>query len=327
MATIKRGLLLLTASAVALILAEVVVRVGGLAPEVAFLSVGRFQLSEDPRIGYEPIPDFDYQGDDLFYYEFRGGSNRAGFRGPDPSPDPEYRVVALGDSITMGLRIEDDAELYTHHLAQALDVEVLNFGVSGYNTPQEVATLETRALHLQPDLVLLQYCLNDRQQMNGGIVKRLQEAEAASVVDTNQLGRSALSKSELWLFLRFAVFREGLQVERGERRRALEELAKDGVEEGFHELARLGAEHGFAVLVVVFPRLLGESEAEHREYATLQGYADDAGLEFLLLDDAMELCRQEQGEIALDYLHPNAAGHRCAAEAIAPRIAELRRAP
>src|SRR5262249_1845763 len=40
-------------------------------------------------------------------------------------------------------------------------VEALNFGVPGYNTPQEVAVFRTKAAAFQPDIVILTYCMND----------------------------------------------------------------------------------------------------------------------------------------------------------------------
>ena len=62
---------------VALALAELLVRALGLAPEVAFLEAGRFRLSDNPRIGYEPIAT--------------GSTNSLGFR------DREREVAAAAD--------------------------------------------------------------------------------------------------------------------------------------------------------------------------------------------------------------------------------------
>ena len=64
--------------------------------------------------------------------------------------------------------IERTAEAFPAQLEQLLKqqgvaAEVLSFAVSGYNTRQEVATLAGRGLAFHPDLVLLAYCLNDRQ--------------------------------------------------------------------------------------------------------------------------------------------------------------------
>jgi hypothetical protein len=45
-------------------------------------------------------------------------------------------------------------------------VKVLNFGVPGYNTAQELEVFQSRVLRFEPKLVILQYCLNDTHVCN-----------------------------------------------------------------------------------------------------------------------------------------------------------------
>lgn len=70
------------------------------------------------------------------------------------------RVAVLGDSYTWGVGAAD-GERFTE-VMEAVDpgLEVLNFGVSGYGTVQESLVLD-RALALQPDLVLVAFCLGN----------------------------------------------------------------------------------------------------------------------------------------------------------------------
>jgi len=93
--------------------------------------------------------------------------NSHGFRGPEPkaASSSRYRILILGDSIVFGYRLSYEAT-FIYKLQRLLDsagnnFEVLNFGVSGYDTLQEVALLYHRGLSFQPDLVVLNYCLND----------------------------------------------------------------------------------------------------------------------------------------------------------------------
>ena len=51
------------------------------------------------------------------------------------------RVLALGDSFTWGYGVEED-ETYCKLLSQSLDIEVLNLGVSGFGTGQELLLLQ-----------------------------------------------------------------------------------------------------------------------------------------------------------------------------------------
>ena len=93
--------------------------------------------------------------------------NPAGFRDRDHAldkPDPVYRIAVLGDEYaeaapvalrdTWWWRLE--AELQRCDFRPGKLVEVLNFGVAGYSTAQELVLLETRVMRYAPDLVLLE---------------------------------------------------------------------------------------------------------------------------------------------------------------------------
>jgi lysophospholipase L1-like esterase len=85
----------------------------------------------------------------------------------DPKPVDVLRILALGDSVTFGwgLRGEDT---YPSQLASLLATlrpnrrfEVINAGVSGYGTWQQVLWLRETGSDLQPDVVVVQVHLND----------------------------------------------------------------------------------------------------------------------------------------------------------------------
>ena len=98
------------------------------------------------------------------------GSNSFGFRGPEVSQQKgpgTFRILMLGDSITYGNSV-DWNQTFAYFLQQRLTgsepdvhVEVLNLGVSGYNSRQELATLRDLGLRFSPDLIVLNICLND----------------------------------------------------------------------------------------------------------------------------------------------------------------------
>lgn len=102
--------------------------------------------------------------------DFRHGftTNSQGFRGQAEyaqlKPLGVYRVIALGDSVTLGHGVEDH-ETFSAVLQQELghnrQVEVINMGVSGFGTAEELIQLEQVGLAYQPDLVLLTYFPND----------------------------------------------------------------------------------------------------------------------------------------------------------------------
>lgn len=320
----KKLTLSLLAVLFALAAAEAVVRLAGAAPELGLIRKGRFQLSKNPRIGYEPVPDLRYHGDDLAFYDYQGGSNRLGYRDVDhavaKSPGV-FRIVVLGDSIAAGFGVAKSADLFSSRLEQLLrtagkPVEVLNFAVSGYDTRQEVETLRAKALAFQPDLVLLAYSLNDRERADGDILATLQAARRGGI---GSGANPVLMQSALYRLLHYRlqkpiVFTAGSLP------------SEDTVAESFGELAALSRQHGFRVLVAVFPRFGKHLNRFPRQHEFVRGLAEANGFELLDLRATFRRCRAAAPEvpIATDTWHPSAYGHGCAAEAMAEALREMR---
>ncbi|HEX2224484.1 MAG TPA: SGNH/GDSL hydrolase family protein, partial [Thermoanaerobaculia bacterium] len=171
---LPKALAVLCGTLFALAIGEGVVRLAGAAPEVAEVQHGRLRLSANPRLLFEPVPALEYDGPPSSAYEYRGISNSLGYRDRERSlakPPGVYRIVVIGDSIAAGYQVERTEDVFPALLEAALreegrgagGIEVLNFGVTGYNTAQEVETLRSRALRFDPDLVILAYCHNDRR--------------------------------------------------------------------------------------------------------------------------------------------------------------------
>jgi hypothetical protein len=100
--------------------------------------------------------------------------NSLGFRGPDyaiPTPEGTFRILALGDSYTLGAGVyEQDtfaARLEARLNAGAgarggpLRFEVVNAGVSGYSTRDERVSYERYTSAYEPQLVLIAMVFND----------------------------------------------------------------------------------------------------------------------------------------------------------------------
>jgi hypothetical protein len=113
--------------------------------------------STNPRLIYELNPSYP-------------GINSLGMRQAviDLSTLHDRFVIAvIGDSHTFSLRSVNGAYAFParleHHLNAPAEnkVTVLNLGVPGYNMVQELEVLQAKALQFRPDLVILQYCIND----------------------------------------------------------------------------------------------------------------------------------------------------------------------
>lgn len=127
-----------------------------------------YRRSADPELVYEPRPK------SVVEMEYGpAGFNSAGMR-----DDREYqqqpagstpRIALLGDSLVWGEFLSLDSSL-GRQLEGTLapgEQEVLNFGVSGYDTAQEARWYEKAVRPYQPEVLVLVYCMNDMMIMSG----------------------------------------------------------------------------------------------------------------------------------------------------------------
>ncbi len=98
-------------------------------------------------------------------------TNNVGFKGEPLSilkPAGEYRVFLVGGSTIECLGIGDDESIghllqvaLADHAPSGLDVRVYNAGKSGDRSPDHIAILTQRIVHLQPDVVMVFAGVND----------------------------------------------------------------------------------------------------------------------------------------------------------------------
>jgi hypothetical protein len=154
-----RLLALLISTLLALLVAEVALRIAG-------VSYPNF-YGPDARRGWALLPG----AEGWWTKEGRAWIhvNSDGMRDeehPIPKPAGEVRIAFLGDSCTESLQVPQEKtfwELLEKELAARCPVaagkkvEALDFGVSGYGTAQELLTLKDQVWKYQPDLVLLAF--------------------------------------------------------------------------------------------------------------------------------------------------------------------------
>ncbi len=117
----------------------------------------------DPVVKYRLAPKFNGEvRTPFFHYHLRTSSQ--GFRGPEFEPHRDRIVLALfGDSFAFGQGVEE-ADSFAGILAKdlaAVDYDVINAGVYGYETAQEYHTYVRVNSQYRVDTVLLQVCWND----------------------------------------------------------------------------------------------------------------------------------------------------------------------
>jgi len=123
----------------------------------------------DPSLSFVHVPNRS-----AFLMGVQVSINSRGLRDreyPELKPPDTYRIVMLGDSTTLGWGVEQDQtipkilerELNRSPIAGYRRCEVLNSGVGNYDTVQEVAHYRTYDRALHPDLVILDYFINDAE--------------------------------------------------------------------------------------------------------------------------------------------------------------------
>ncbi len=123
----------------------------------------------DPRLSFVHAPNRS-----AFLMGVQVSTNSHGLRDREYSeskPPDTYRIVMLGDSTTLGWGDPQDQtipkilerELNRSGLPGYRHCEVLNAGVGNYDTVQEVAHYRTYDRAFHPDLVVLDYFINDAE--------------------------------------------------------------------------------------------------------------------------------------------------------------------
>ena len=347
-----RSALILIGLLVGLLVAEGGLRISGLDPIGRVLAApGADQWNAecfelDPELGYRYAPG-------------ECGINALGF------PDREVvsgasmpRVMVLGDSISAD-------RMFPQFLEQLLTaqrggpVDVINTGTPGYSTRNQLGVYQRHAAALQPDLVILQFCLND---YIGTPFLFRHEGQIVRVTDR----KNAMWGRSSWWFSRSALYRYFALHTDSTQRVAADLSAQFPNTES--ALAELHAALGERLVVVVFPLVEDQSRWPHGErlsyerilsvlqasgiqhidltepflrgggarlqrrygpelFADLPAAVTDWGLD----SEAVDFLQQQNPQLMkvnkmqrldVDTVHPSFLGHYIAAERIAAWLAE-----
>lgn len=138
-----------------------------LVPKEFYLPISNIYRAVNTDVGYTWKPNFDGTA---FGVPLK--TNSLGFRGTEWSLEKKnntVRVAIIGDSHAFGYGVAFENTV-GEKLAVLLNkpgdktYEVLNFGVSGHNSRQELAVLRSYALQFKPDIILVIPCSNDHEE-------------------------------------------------------------------------------------------------------------------------------------------------------------------
>jgi lysophospholipase L1-like esterase len=255
--------------------------------------------SPDPLIGHHHRPDAEAR---LMGVMIR--TNSDGFR-DDEVPlarSDEYRVIFLGDSLTLGWGVEKE-QTFEHRLERQLSrerpTEVINLGVGNYNTTQEVQLFLAKGLRYRPDQVALFYFIND----------------AEPVPQRSRFPGLGRTRVVTFFWSRIKALISQLSDAPGYRE-FYSELYREGSpgwarsREALTRLRDVARREGFDLRVVLLPELHElDPYAFEREHALVTAFVRSLGVPVLDLAPAFRGEDPQSLWVSRDDAHPNARAH------------------
>jgi len=320
------GPLLLGAGSIVLtvLVLEAAFRLLGVSVGTVQINRGTVRRSGNPRLQFELRPGSRVSAE----VEYR--VNAAGMRNPEVAeekPAGVRRVAVLGDSIAFGYWVAEE-QAFPRQLETLLGgpgrVEVLDFGVPGYNLEQELETLRSKAFRFDPDAVIVAFCLNDLEGVFSYEYGLTVDRAARGRTPVGRILEALLSRSVFfsWVEYRLAELEARRRFVRARNPLAgpLYEQAvseqKQALLSGFGVLESLLRPRGIAGVVAVFPTFGGRFSAyPHRElHRVVHEAAEERGLVPVDLLDCYQA--YDFRDLRVDVVHPNPMGHRIAAHAL-----------
>jgi GDSL-like Lipase/Acylhydrolase family len=202
-----------------------------------------------------------------------GDFNTDGLRDRPIGPKSgRFRLVMLGDSIAaMGENVDDTFVAYMRDALKAVPgsqhLDVVNASTFGYTNYQEIVYLKKYGLKFEPDLVGVEFCLNDLHKFqsamhaeNGHLVGGVYGEARTS---RGWMGRLVSSSYLLsWMRRGFRNARNHIRLLASGGysfdlnpgiSNAWEDAAWQQIENQLSELAAMGREHHFREFVAIFP--------------------------------------------------------------------------
>jgi lysophospholipase L1-like esterase len=242
--------------------------------------------------------------------------NSLGFRGNEISrekPLGVFRIVGLGDSFTFGTGVRNE-DTFLARLEDTLNraegknrFQVVNLGMMGFNTVQEVSLLRHFGLPLDPDLILITFHLND---VRSGSHFRTGKPSS----NWRKHSRLIDHLAERWR-LKLRAMRNITSYQADFR-----EDSPQWIEArlALKEAKALSARHGAQLVLVIFPLLLMDDDGYLFEgiHTTVANAAMELNIPVLDLFSAFSDFVGSDLWVHRRNHHPNEKGHAIAAEAI-----------
>lgn len=235
---------------------------------------------------------------------------------PLKKPAGTYRIAILGDSVAFGARVEAKDDFATqlewnlNARSQSLHYEVLNFGVPGYGTWQELSALKEKTLAYNPDVVMLAFVMNDFSDNN-------QAGKLGYLNMTRVQGAAKFLRehSAFYRFMREKLLSVEAQVAlRDPCAGADATFCWGTTQQLLDQTIDVTRQHGGKFVLVVFPirsqTLAPDPNIETHYQQVMAAYARDKGI--LEVDLLRAFTENRDQDLFVDDYHPTEIGHSIA---------------
>ncbi|MBX3414559.1 MAG: hypothetical protein KF708_17865 [Pirellulales bacterium] len=296
-----------------------------------------YHARHNSELGWEHIP-----GKTVSHLYGKGRSitiNADGFRGREDyvghKPSDRFRVVCLGDSMTMGYGV-DDPDTYPAQLEQVNPrIQAVNMGQGGYSVGQDYLWFKREHARLEPDLLVASFIVDDFWRLvnmrtpNGAAVPHFNLIDGRVVV-SNQPVPPKIETGDVvdpsarplgFLFEKSALFRTVDTVVKPAREVRVQVDRNEQFQLALAILAELKREAGDVPLVLVMLPEVGELKEPARLVlyrqiiAELERFAQTQGIPLLdLSGDFLAAGNIDRFFLTEKYHHFSEAGNRLIAE-------------
>lgn len=226
-----------------------------------------------------------------------------------------YKVMLVGDSITGNGHYYRAliTNIYEAHIGKRFNF--INAGVGGWDTKQEFDYLRSRGVNYKPDLVVLQFCLNDFNITpvfwKGGDGKffAYNAGHWGQYLNYNFISYSRLVQKLLPMLLQYFPQSDALDAEK--------------VKNSLRGIDQLSREHGFDLRIVLFPYYRKPKKVDLKMHQMIRRIIKELSLSektIDLLDLPLEYDTTPWRLTPDDYVHPNDFGANIIAQKIVHKL-------
>jgi len=270
------------------------------------------KVSDNPELVYEHKPSTSVE---LYGVDIKTNSN--GFRDyehPIKKDNNTFRIFVLGDSITFGWGVTLN-DTFTKLLERKLNLlkplknyskyEVINSGIGNYNTAMELTLLKEKGLKYEPNLIILQFYVNDVE------------------VTPKKSKLRVLEYSYFYIFLWDKYTNARVRFSGNDYKKYYSSLyekdfiGKSNTEKAVNEIIRISKDKTIPILIVIFPEFHNFEDYPFKEANEfINQIANSNNVSVLDLLPAYQNYEPKTLWVSQEDVHPNSLGHEIAADQI-----------